>query len=366
MSLRAGVRKRFGTGDHAFGLDVDVALAPGVTILFGRSGSGKTTLLQCVAGLLRPEQGRIEASGTVLFDSAAGVDVPAAGRNIGYVFQELALFPHLTAEKNAAFGLAGVPAAERSRRVGEIFERFHIGHVAARMPSEISGGERQRVALARALVTRPRALLLDEPLSALDAPIQSSIMADLREWNRDHPVPVLYVTHSRREAFALGEQVLVLEQGRIVAGGSPHQVLDVPEDESIAHLAGFENVFAATVSSRHPAQGTMTCHLEGSSLELEAPLGPQAEGGRVRLGIRAGDILLAGARPSGLSARNLLPGRVESLTPSGTGILARVECGQQPTAFQVLLTPGAVDSLGLRPGAETWLVIKTWSCRVMR
>ncbi len=182
-------------------------------------------------------------------------------RSVGYLLQSLALFPHMTVKQNVHYGLRSLTQAERDKRSAEILESFRIAALAQRRPRELSGGERQRAALARTLVTRPRVLLLDEPLTALDAATKSQIVADLRDWNREHRIPILYVTHQREEVFALGEHVIALERGRIVAQGSPNEVLHRPELESIAQLAGFENILEASFVAAHPEQGTMTCQV---------------------------------------------------------------------------------------------------------
>ena len=278
------------------------------------------------------------------------------------MFQDLALFPHLSAAQNIEYGLASLPADERRRKSAAILESFRIAHLQARKPREISGGERQRVALARALVTEPCVLLLDEPLAALDAATKSKIIDDLRSWNQTHQIPILYVTHAREEVFALGEQVIVLEAGRIIAQGTPHEVMTAPREETVAQLAGFENIFEATVTAIHEDRGTMTCQLIGSKVDLETPLVRAEVGSTLRVGIRAGDILLATIEPRGLSARNLIPGRVISLTQRDVIVVARVNCGVE---MDVHLTLAARDSLALQPGQEIWLVIKTHSCHLM-
>jgi molybdate transport system ATP-binding protein len=232
-----------------------------------------------------------------------------------------------------------------------------------RLPGQISGGERQRVALARALVPNPQALLLDEPLAALDRPTRSKIIDDLRTWNEANRIPILYVTHSREEVFALGESVIVVEKGRVIARGTPQDVLGAPRHETVAQLAGFENIFDGTVIAVHLAQGTMTCRLGSSEVQLDVPLGGDGVGASVRIAIRAGDILLATARPGGLSARNVVAGKIVSLTQRDVTVIVRVDCG---VVFDAYLTPGARDSLKLEPGKEVWLVIKTYSCHLLR
>ncbi|HEY1264567.1 MAG TPA: molybdenum ABC transporter ATP-binding protein [Terriglobales bacterium] len=342
----------------AFILDVSFSLSPGITILFGPSGAGKTTLLDCLAGLAAPDCGEISIGPMVLFSGVKGINRPVQQRKIGYVFQDLALFPHLNAEQNVCYGL---PASQRRNAV-LIMESFRISALRSRKPREISGGERQRVALARALVTGPRLLLLDEPLAALDAGTKSKIIEDLRVWNEEHRIPVLYVTHGREEVFALGDRVLVLESGRIIADGTPHQVLSAPQQETIARLAGFENIFDATVAAINEARGTMTCRLAGTAVELETPLVRSAVGALLRVGIRAGDILLASSQPAGLSARNVIAGKMLSLERRDVIVAAKVDGG---TEFEVHLTLAARDDLRLQAGQGVWLVIKTHSCHLM-
>jgi molybdate transport system ATP-binding protein len=359
--LTVAVRKRFSSSTSNFTLDVAFALAPGITIIFGPSGAGKTTLLDCVAGLATPDFGQIAVGEHTLFDVTDATNVPVQSRNIGYVFQDLALFPHLTAGKNVEYGLSG-PKLERRKKSDAILESFRIAHLRDRKPKEISGGERQRVALARALVADPRILLLDEPLAALDAATKSKIIDDLRAWNTLHDIPILYITHNREEVFALGDRVLVLENGRIVADGTPHTVMTAPRRESMAQLVGFENIFHAVVSAAHEDRGTMKCRIADSNVELETPLLRADPGSKLFVGIRAGDILLAAVHPVSLSARNIIPGRVLSLEQRDVIVIVRVNCGVD---MEVHLTLAARDSLDLQPGREVWLIVKTHSCHLM-
>jgi molybdate transport system ATP-binding protein len=345
-----------------FVLDVDVSAPAGFTILFGASGAGKTTLLDCLAGLTTPDAGTIHVGSQVFFDAHTGVNLPVSKRNVGYVFQDLALFPHLTVQGNLAYGLDRFPPSDREQRIGSILDAFRIRDLRKRRPQEISGGERQRVALARSLVIDPCILLLDEPLAALDAPTKARILGDLRAWNEAHRIPILYVTHSREEVFALGERVVVLDRGRVLAQGTPHEVMGAPRQETVAQLAGFENIFDATVIAAHEDRGTMTCRLAGGQVELETPLVRAEPGSPLRIGVRAGDILLATQRPEGLSARNVLPGKVGSVVRRDVIIAARVNIGVE---LEVHLTLAARDALQLAPGREVWLVVKTHSCHLM-
>ena len=363
--LRANFEKQLQSQTSDFLLNVEFEVPPGFTILFGASGAGKTTLLDCLAGLSRPDTGRICFHDRILFDGSLGINVSAAKRHAGYVFQSLALFAHMTVEQNVAYGIAHMPHRERSQRITSLLDAMHISHLAKRKAQSISGGESQRVALARTLVTNPEFLLLDEPLAALDAPIKARVIDDLRSWNRTHNIPILYVTHSREEVFALGERVIVLDAGRILAQGTPHEVLDAPHMETIAQLAGFENIFDGVVEAVHPARGTMTCRIAGEAggILLETPLVRGGVGLTLRVGIRAGDILLASSPPTGLSARNIIPGRIQSVEQRDVIVSAQVQCR---VAMEVHLTLAARDSLELAPGKDVWLVIKTHSCHLMR
>jgi molybdate transport system ATP-binding protein len=362
-SLSVGISTTRHVANGAFfTLAVSVEISPGVTILFGSSGAGKSTLLDCVAGLLRPDAGRIAVGDNILFDSEARVNLSPQLRRTAYVFQSLALFPHMTVEENLAYGLAGLPKNQRSARIDESLHAFRIEQLRKSRPGEISGGEQQRVALARSLVTLPRVLLLDEPLSGLDAELKASIVEDLRAWNAAQKIPIVYVTHTRDEVYALGERVIVLDRGQVVADGNPHEVLAAPRRKKLAQAAGFENVLDATVVDHRDADGVMSVRLGESGSEIEVPLGYAARNDRVKIAIRAGDIMLATQRPVGLSARNILEGKIISLERRGAAIVVSVDSGVLFTAF---VTPGAARTLGLATGEPVWLVLKTHSCHLV-
>ena len=361
VALWVSIRKRY-SADGEFALDVDFDARAGFTILFGASGAGKTTLLDCVAGLARPDSGKIQVGRTTFFDSASKTSLAVAARNVGYVFQSLALFPHLSVEENIAYGLNSRPEDVRKAAIQSILEAFRIEGLRKRRPGEISGGERQRVALARSLVTDPCVLLLDEPLAALDVVTKSRIVDDLRAWNEAHRIPILYVTHSREEVFALGNRAVVLDGGRVAACGDPHEVMGAPRQEAVAQLAGFENIFDVVVEAAHEERGTMTCRLLPSGPALETPLVRVGSGASLRVGIRAGDILLATNRPEGLSARNILSGKIVTLERRDVMIAAVVDVG---VPMEVHLTLAARDALELAPGRDVWLIAKTYSCQLM-
>ena len=360
-ALVASIRKEQ-RGGTSFVLDVFVEAPPGITILFGPSGAGKSMLLDCIAGLMRPDASKIAIGEDILFDSAMGIDVPPQKRRIAYVFQSLALFPHLTVAQNVEYGLSELSEHARQTRTAEILEAFRIERLRSQKPGQISGGERQRTALARSLVTAPHVLLLDEPLTGLDAKLKAAIVEDLRAWNTVKRIPVLYVTHSREEVDALGERVIAIDNGRVVSHGAPMEVLDAPRRKRLAQAAGFENLLIATVLDLREPDGVMRVRLGEDGCEIEMPLAHASSGDRVQVAIRAGDVLLASERPRGLSARNVLEGRIISLERRGTMYIAQVDCG---VTFVVHVTPGAVRALELAAGKQVWLVLKTHSCHLV-
>jgi molybdate transport system ATP-binding protein len=361
--LRVAIRKEFrAAGAPAFDLQVTQEFAPGVTVLFGPSGAGKSTLLDCIAGLQMPEAGRITMGEEVFFDADQKISLLPQRRRIAYVFQSLALFPHLSVEENVAYGLISNAHSRRDVRVMQILDAFHITNLRRRKPPELSGGEKQRVALARSLVTEPRVLLLDEPLTGLDLPLRRAILQDLRAWNDAKRIPILYVTHNREELDAVGERVVALLQGCVLESGAPQDVLDAPRSLALARAVGFENVMPVTVLETRVEDGVMRVALIHANCELEIPLGPNEPGAQLQVAIRAGDILLATQPPHFLSARNVLPGTLESLESRGTLVIAQVNAGAR---FTVHITPGAVRSLQLAAGCAVWLVLKTHSCHLV-
>jgi molybdate transport system ATP-binding protein len=235
-----------------FTLDVGWTADGGVAALFGPSGAGKSLTLQCMAGLLRPDAGRIVVDGRVLFDAAAGTDVPPQARRVGYVFQGYALFPHLTVADNVGFGLRDRPHVERARRVAEVIARLGLAGLDRRYPGELSGGQRQRVALGRALAIDPALLLLDEPLSALDAPLRRTLRDELRAVLTEWGAAAVVVTHDFPEAYRLGDRIVVYEGGRVVQAAPRTELLWQPASEAVARIMGIPNVLHGTVVKATP------------------------------------------------------------------------------------------------------------------
>ena len=350
--LELRVAKRLG----GFALEAELAAAARtVLVLVGESGSGKTTLLKLLAGLLHPDSGRIALDGEVLFDSsAAGAAVPAHARPVGYVPQDYSLFPHLSVFENVAFGLraAGATRGPALRTaVGAALERFGLAAFAGRGPHEISGGQQQRVALARALVLEPRLLLLDEPLSALDLPTRRGVRGELRQILAELPCVTVYVTHSPTEALAFGQEIAVLEGGRVSQSGPRDDLLRRPRSSYVAEFLGV-NYFRGRVTAREPG-GLVRVAVAGGEILVAEP----GDGDEVHLVLHPHEITLALARPEG-SARNVLRGEVREVIPEPpAGERVRVLVASAPPLVAEV-TRNAADALGLRPGLAVYAAFK--------
>jgi molybdate transport system ATP-binding protein len=304
--IQVRIRKAYAAGPDSggFSLDLEFQVAAGVTVLFGPSGSGKTLTLDSIAGFVRPDEGRILLDDDILFDGAANVFLPPQQRHCGYVFQNYALFPHMTLRQNLEFAVERRPRLERHRRVNEMLERFHLQDAAGRRPHEVSGGQRQRCSIARALIGSPKVLLLDEPSQGLDAPLRGELYAGLRQVREDFKIPVLLVTHDLEECFELGEEMLIMRDGRVVQSGPPRKVLDQPANQDVARLLGTFNLLAAEIRALDP--GRNTSRVQIGEFELDGPYFPgHLKGDRVTLCVRP-EQLRAAAR-NGRPARNQIP-----------------------------------------------------------
>jgi molybdate transport system ATP-binding protein len=329
-----------------------------VTVLFGPSGAGKTTILRCLAGLLRPDRGTIRLQDETWFDSAQAIDLPPQKRRVGLLFQDYALFPHLNVAANVAYGLAGLDAADRARRVAETLAMLRLDGFAERRPEQLSGGERQRVALARALAPQPRVLLLDEPLSALDAPTRESVRTDLRRLLTGLRRPTLLVTHDRIDALALGDRIAVISEGRLRQVGAIEDVFSRPADLGVARAVGVETVLHARVVDR-PSEGLVTVQVGPAVLTAVDPGGIE---GAVFACIRAEDVVLERGPIGQVSARNRLPGTVTAVTPEGPLVRVRLDCGFPLSA---LVTRQACRDLGIVEGEDLTAFVKTPSVHLI-
>jgi molybdate transport system ATP-binding protein len=323
---------------------------PHVTVLFGPSGSGKTTVLRCLAGLERPRRGSISFDGEIWFDADTNVMMPPQQRGVGYLFQDYALFPHLTVSGNIGYALSRMNAGARASRIRELLKLLRLEGLENRRPGQLSGGQQQRVALARVLAPRPRLLLLDEPLSALDAPTRESLRSELRTLLRIQETPALCVTHDWVEALTLADEVAIVADGRILQTGAPEDVFSRPSNAEAAAIVGVETVVAARVVER----ADDLVGLEVGSARLWAlESGPSAE--HYYLSIRAEDVTIEMGTPPSSSARNHLSARVAEIHPAGPLSHVVLDCGFRLVA---LVTRQAALGLGLRPGMSVTATIK--------
>lgn len=335
-----------------FELNVAFEAPPGVTVLFGPSGAGKTTIAHAVAGLIRPDDGRIALGQKVLVDRQAGRWVPPHRRRIGYVFQDARLFPHLTIRQNLRFGGRFAPRGTDIAAMDDIVAMLGIGTLLDRRPGALSGGERQRVALGRALLSGPRMLIADEPLAALDAGRKASILPYF-ETLRDHlSIPILYVTHSPAEVARLATTVIALRAGRIVRIGNAAEVLADPT------LAGPPDQLGAVFSARiiaHHVDGVTEVSAGGVSLFL--PRLNRPTNTNVTLRIPAQDVILSKTRPQGLSALNILVGRVAQITNTGDEVIVTLATEAGPIPAR--LTRRSATALNLVTGQTCHAIVKS-------
>jgi molybdate transport system ATP-binding protein len=341
-------------------LDVALTLGRECGVVFGPSGAGKSTLLRLIAGLDRPEAGYVRVGGEPLFDAAARVNRPLRDRRVAMVFQDDLLFPHLSVAGNIRFGLKGLPRTESSRRLGEVAALCGVGGLLGRRPATLSGGERQRVGLARALAPRPRLLLCDEPVSALDLAGRHALIDRLRAVQAAEAIPVLYVTHSPAEAVALGSRLFLLDAGRVTAEGPPLDVLAAARGGSPGGLSGVRNAFSAVVEGDVDG-GETRLRLDGGPL-LIVPRLDRPPGTAVVVSVLAEEVLLARGPVAGLSARNVIPGEVVRVVAHGHDAEVLVRTG--PLTWIASVVGPAVDALGLQPGAAVSMIVKARSCHV--
>ena len=345
---------------EGFTLECKASFQSGIIAVYGPSGSGKTTLLDCIAGLVSPDRGSIEIGGTPVYTSATKRDMPPEKRLLGYVFQESALFPHMNVRQNIWYGYNLTDPDRREIDPLDLIDLFQLEALLDRDVATLSGGERQRVALARALATSPRMLLLDEPMASLDVRFRGIIIRYLQQVWSELRTPMVLVSHSISEVFALAQDVLVLNAGRPVARGAPSSVLVHPGVGSLADYATFENLLDAEVDARSEEDGQV--ELSVGRVTLVAPSAGAQEGETVTVSLRAGDIVLALDVPSRISAQNAVQATVEEVHVMQGRVLVYLDIGVRLVAE---ITSGALRDLGLEPGQELYLIIKSTSILVL-
>ncbi len=347
----------------AFSLDIALEVDDGVTVLFGPSGSGKSTLLQCLAGLLRPGAGRIDLNGRVLYDASRGVHLPPERRGLGYVPQEGLLFPHLTLRRNIEYGIPrsarrhpGRPGEDPAGpSIEDLIAALGIGHLLDRLPREVSHGEAQRAALLRALASSPDALIMDEPMSALDRDLKMRALADLKSIKRTLGLPVLYVTHDAAEVLALADRVVVIRGGRIEREGGPELALAAIDAHAGAGLA--DNLIGAS-----PAPGGDGREVRWGRhvLRLADPIAGVDRGGRIAVAFAPSEAIVTLDPPGVTSARNVLDATIGDVFACGARVLLRFD---DPEPFYVAVTREAKEELRLEAGRRVHLLIKSTALR---
>jgi molybdate transport system ATP-binding protein len=323
---------------------------PRVMILFGPSGSGKTTLMRCLAGLEWPEEGRIQFGSTIWVDAASNIRLSPQARRIGYMPQDYALFPTHTVTGNIEYGLSDLQAEARRERVRELIDLLQLQGLEQAKPAQLSGGQQQRVALARAIARRPQLLLLDEPLSALDAPTRAKLCGELRLLLKQLAIPAVVVTHDWAEALTLGDIIAVMSAGQVLQVGPPQEVFSRPANAEVAQIVGIETVVQGQVVAND--NGLATVSVNGVTLK---GLGADVSGSAVYVCIRAEDILLEQVGSGVTSARNHLSGVVTEMLPRGLLVTVTVDCG---FPLRVVITKGAREELGLETGSVVVAAIK--------
>ncbi|WP_010584655.1 ABC transporter ATP-binding protein [Schlesneria paludicola] len=321
-----------------------------VTALFGPSGCGKTTLLRCLAGLTHPDEGMITFNDQVWFSSRSQIARSPQQRDIGFLFQDYALFPHLTVAANIAFGIQADPESTQKHRIGEMLDLFNLQGLDQRFPRQLSGGQQQRVALARTVARRPQLLLLDEPLSALDSLLRDQLRTELRRILNALGMPTIIVTHDRMEAISLADRVALMDAGSIAQIGSVQDVFTRPQNVALARLVGVETVVSGEIVSIN--EGLSVVHV--GLAHLMAVARPEATR-QVYVCIKGEDVTLQKEEPTFSSVRNHLPGTILSLTPEGPLVRVVVNCGFELTS---LITRPACEELQLTPGDSIVALLK--------
>ncbi len=343
---------------EGFTLQLQVESSARVLVLYGASGSGKTTVLDLISGACRPDRGRVRIDGETLFDSDAGVDLPMRARRTPRVYQEGRLFPHLSVRENLLYG------ASHAAGLDEVVRMLELEGFLERSPGELSGGQRQRVAVGRALLAAPRAVLLDEPLASLDRPLRRRILPHLKRLRSQFELPFVHVTHDLEEALALGDEVVVLENGRMIDQGRPATTLaHGPMAPPLAVAAG-DSLLEVTVSAHRPQEGISECRW-GSAV-VSTNLLEEDVGRRLVLALSARDVILTRERPVGLSARNALPARVETLRPVGPRVQVEIRLQGSPEdapSLHVALTPESTREMALAEGTPVLAVFKASALR---
>lgn len=354
MSVAVDIGQRQG----GFSLEAAFESSGRLTALFGPSGSGKTSLINAIAGLIRPQRGRIAVDGKVLVDTDKGIFVPRHKRRIGMVFQDARLFPHMSVAANLRYGRWFTPTAERYGDLDAVVELLGIGHLLDRQPGKLSGGEKQRVAIGRALLASPRLLLMDEPLASLDEARKAEILPYIERLRDETKIPIVYVSHSVAEVARLASDVVVMAQGRVAAAGPTTEIMQ--RLDLLSHEERLEGGAVLDTRVLHQDERFGMTVLGSPAGEIRVPYVPATVGQPVRVRIRARDVMIATEKPHGLSALNVLAGRIVAIEPGeGAAVEVRIDCNG--VAVMARITRQSQHALSLVPGRDVFAVVKTVS-----
>ncbi len=344
MALSFSLKKRF----PDFYIDVSLELGNEITVLFGPSGAGKSSILNMIAGILPPDEGFIRIDRTDIFNSRKGIDIPIRKRRIGYLFQDLALFPHMTVFENIAYGVRGLSREELEDRVKEFLVLMRLVGLEDRYPSEISGGQRQRVALARTLITEPRLLLLDEPFTALDYPVKEKLRADLVKIHKRYPITTIVVTHDLEEAYELGQRIAVINEGSIEQVGTKRDVFYSPRTRQVAKFLGIMNIFDGVIHAiesrdvviRHTSLGLVRARRKkGVNLRV---------GERITFGIRPEEVMVVREDRIGRQIDNPYEARIVEVVEKGTANTLYLKTKEGGVIIKIDIPTFAYRKMGLK------------------
>ena len=365
MSLSFHLKRRF----HGFSIDLGFSTEENMAVLFGPSGAGKSLLLNMLSGIIRPDEGFVRIDDTEVFNSRAGIDIPIKDRRIGFVFQDYALFPHMTVFENIAYGISHLPKNKIKAKVEGLLLLMRLGEFQDRFPKELSGGQRQRTALARTIATEPRILLLDEPFSALDYQVREKLRADLLMIHQSYPITTIFVTHDLEETFVMGEKIAIINNGRLEQFGTREDVFYKPETKNVAKFLGARNIFGGKVISLDGIIATM----ENTDIgEVKAFIHPKdarlVVGERITFGIRPEEIMIIRAdKPIDKKVHdNILEGEVLTTVGKGTTHTVYFKVKDSGVPLKIEIPNFAYRKLKLSKGKKIDVSLKKESIWIIR